>query len=47
MEEKMKTQDLLVYILVAGAALFLAIKYLKPVFAGKKKDNCDTDCNCK
>lgn len=43
----MNLQNTIVYILVGGAALFLVFKYLKPVISGKKKDNCDTNCNCK
>ncbi len=42
----MNIQDIIVYSLVAGAAVFLVFKFLKPVFAGKKKDDCGTDCNC-
>ncbi len=43
----MKPQDIIAYVLVAGAVVFLILKFLKPAFAGKKKDDCDTDCNCK
>jgi hypothetical protein len=50
----MKTQDVITYILVAGAAAFLLLIFLKPAFSSKKKDNpekneagCDNDCNCK
>lgn len=43
----MNIQNTIVYVLVGGAVVFLLIKYLKPAFSGKKKDNCDTNCNCK
>ena len=41
----MNIQNIIVYCLVAGAAIVLAFKFLKPAFS-KKKDNCDPDCNC-
>lgn len=36
------TQEIIIYILLAAAVLFLGFKYLRT----KKKDDCDTDCNC-
>ena len=42
----MKVQDIIVYVLVAGAVVFLLFKFVKPAFASKKKENCDTDCDC-
>jgi hypothetical protein len=38
----MDVQSIIVYFLLAGAVAYLGFKYLKP----KKKDKCDTDCNC-
>lgn len=35
-------QEVLIYVLLGAALLFLGWKYLKP----KKKDNCGPDCNC-
>ncbi len=50
----MNIQNIIVYILVAGAVVFLLFKFVKPAFTSKKKDNpekngagCDNDCNCK
>ncbi len=39
----MNVQEIVVCVLVAGAVLFLLFKFLKP----KKKEQCETDCNCK
>ena len=36
-------QQVLVYVLLGVALLFLLRKYF---FKGKKKNNCDTDCDC-
>ena len=36
-------QRALVYVLLLVALLFLFRKY---IFKGKKKNNCDSDCDC-
>lgn len=36
-------QEIIVYIVVSIAVLFLVRKYIFPV---KKNKNCSTDCNC-
>jgi uncharacterized membrane protein YuzA (DUF378 family) len=42
----MNLQNIIVYLLVGGAGIFLAFKFLKPAFSSKKKNNCDTNCDC-
>jgi len=50
----MGIQNIIVYILVAGAVVLLLLKFLKPALSNKKKNNpekngagCENDCNCK
>jgi hypothetical protein len=36
-------QQVLVYVILVAALLFLLKNY---IFRGKKKNNCDSDCDC-